>query len=450
MPARSALVFSCVLAGLASSAGCQQPRGDVIDRLLIGEVMMHSEFAANLRTLAMPGGRLSGTPNAARAQQFVVDKLRAYGLWNVHEEPFEMECWIVHETTVTLLTDPPRVLDGAVALGQTISTPPGGITAELIDLDEPKEEDFAARAAELAGQLVLTRDGGLRRSRKLSLALEHGALGLVVMSRPERLPIIGNGHHEPRPEPAVTIPYDEDLLARLAAGETLRLNIQYETENWPCRPSNVVGQIPGRGPLADEVVILSAHLDSWHLGEGAIDNGNGSAAILETVRALAGVGWQPRRTVRFIWFMGEELGLEGSWAYVRQHEDELDDIVAVVNVDMPGSPRSLVVFGHPELEPFLERLRCDLAGYELTQRLSSSTGMGSDHGPFLRQGVCTLALSGDIGPGGRHYHTAGDVYDTVDRRGTIPSSAVLAVLIRRLADEPRRPSVRLEPPATEP
>lgn len=436
--------ISCITLGLL--AGCQQPHGGTVDRLLIGEVMMHADFSANLRELCVPGGRLSGSPNGARAEQFVADKLRAYGLHNVHCEPFDLACWTVHETKVTLLADPPRALEGAVALARTLSTPPGGVTAEIVDLGEPKEEDFAARGAELRGKYVLIRDSHGWRAKRLRLALAQGAAGLIAMSQPDHEPTIGTGHEEPRPEPAVVIRHDEDLLERLARGETLRLNIQLDTENWAGRPNNVVGEIPGQGPLARETVILCAHLDSWDLAEGAIDNGNGAAVILETARALARVGWQPRRTVRFIWFMGEEQGLEGSAAYVRKHHDELDDVVAVVNCDMPGAPRMFATHPkHAEIEPFLQELLADLAGYELKEEIGRWAGHGSDDASFADQGVCTLALGGELGPGAKYYHTPDDKYDIVDRRGTVPSSAVIAVLVRRLADVPQRPSVRAEP-----
>lgn len=434
---------------LALLLGCQQPRGDVVERLLIGEVMMHAELAANLRALAMPGGRLSGTPNAERAEDFVAGKLRAYGWQNVHFEPFDMNCWTVHETVVTLLTDPPQTLEGAIALARTEATPPGGLTARLVDAGEGGEADFAALAGGLKGAFALIREKGWTRREKIRRALDHDAAGVVFMAAPDHEPHIGGGHATPRPEPIVAIRHDAELLSSLAGGAAVRVNIQLATENWSCRPRNVIAELPGRGGLANEIVIVCAHLDSWHLGEGAIDNGNGSAAILETARALAAVAWRPHRTVRFIWFMGEELGLAGSEAYVRAHAGELDRIVAVVNVDMPGSPRAFGQFGHPELVPFLEGLRVDLAGYEIADEIGAWSGDGSDHAPFVERGVAALSLGGDIGPGGKFYHLAGDTYDVVDRRATIQSSAVLAVLVRRLADLPERPTVH-KPPASQP
>lgn len=407
--------------------------------------MLRAEFSQNLRTLAMPGGRLTGTPNAQQAERFVADKLRAYGLKNVHFEPFEMQSWIVHKTEVALLTDPPRSIDGALALAYTLPTPPGGVTAELVDLGEGQDDDFAAHAEDLKGRFAFIQQGHRHRVNRVQLACQHGAAGVVFMSPAERAPVIGNGHETARPEPVVVIPHDRDLLDRLAAGEKLRMNVQLATEVWDCRPNNVVGEIPGRGPFAKEIVILCAHLDSWHLAEGGMDNGSGSATILETARSLAAVGWQPRRTVRFVWFMAEELGLNGSTAYVREHADELDRIVAVINEDMPGSPRNFGVFGHPEMKPFLEDFIADLRGYELDPGVADWNWEGSDHSPFMKAGVCALSLGGELGLGVKFYHTAGDTYETVDRRGTLQSSAVLAVLIRRLADADERPTVRLAP-----
>ncbi len=441
-PSTNRLHFRLVLMllGTTGLGGCQQPRAAFDDRVVIGEVMLRSEFAANLRTLCLPGGRLAGTPNAEQAAEFVAQKLRAYGLQNVHFEPFEMSCWTVRQTRVSILDDPAHEIEGAIALARTQPTPPGGITAELIDLGDGKAEDFTVRGPELAGKFVLLREGESRGPR-VKLVCEQGAAGVVFLSRPERAPTIGNGHTSPRAEPVVVIPHDSNLPDRLAAGETLRLNIQLDTENWNCQPRNVIGEIPGRGPLAREVVIVCAHLDSWHLAEGGMDNGSGSATILETARALTHIGWQPWRTVRFIWFMAEELGLEGSEAYVRQHVGELEHVVAVINMDMPGAPRRLAYNGDPVVEPFLQRLATDLAAYELSPEISRWTGgNGSDYAPFVQHGVCAMSIGGELGPGVQHYHTAGDTYETVDRRGTVQSSAVLGVLVRRLADEPQRPT----------
>ena len=413
---------------------------------------MHSELAANLRALCMPGGRLSGSPNAEKATEFVADKLREYGLANVHFDPFEMISWQDRRTTVTLLDDPPRVLEGALALGNSLSTPPEGITAEVFDVGQGVEEDFAKHGPALAGKFALVREGDLHRSRKMAMAVEHGAVGLIQVSPLADLVRVGTCHPKPAPQPGVAVTGDDgkELAGRLERGETVRVNILIEADAWTGRPNNVVAELPGSGPLADELVIVCAHVDSWHLAEGALDNATGSSAILEVARALSGVDWRPRRTVRFVWFQGEEHGLHGSKAYAAAHLDEMDDIVAVVNVDMPGTPQKLASFGHPEIVEFLQSVRQDLAGLEIADEIADAHWTASDHAPFMKEGVCAVSLYGDLGPGVKYYHSTGDTYDQVNSRGTTQAAAALAVLVRRLADVPERPTVRLEPAEVKP
>ncbi len=451
---RTVTVLKVVSVGLLLAAGCHGPIGNktAVDRSLIGEVMMHSEFSRNLRALCMPGGRLSGSDNGHKAERYVAGKLREYGLDNVHLEPFDMLTWRDLETTVTVLDDPPYPIDGAISLGNCLSSPVEGITAELIYAGHGTEQELEEVASRLEGKFVLVKEGKGHRSEKMRLALEHGVAGVLQISAIEDLSRVGQCHPEPRQEPGVAIPGKSggELIERLTAGETIRINVKIKADAWQSTPHNVVGEIPGHGPLAGEIVILGAHLDSWHLAEGAIDNGNGSATILETARAMAQLaleGWRPRRTVRFVWFMGEEHGLHGSRAYVEQHVAELDDIVTMVNVDMPGCPRSLSTFGHEEIIDLLMSIKKDLSGYELAEEIGIATWTASDHAPFMKQGVCAVTLSGHLGDGVRFYHSVGDTYEVVDRRGTIRSSVVLAVLVRRLADHPTRPARRYDPEA---
>ena len=282
-------------------------------------------------------------------------------------------------------------------------------------------------------------------------ALKHEAVGLIIAGRPDREPIIGGCHMQPADQPGIAIRHDDGakLAALLEDEQTVLLKVEIQADVWDAKPHNVIGDIPGRGPLADEIVILGAHLDSWHLAEGAIDNGAGAATILETARALAAIDWRPRRTVRFIWFTGEEQGLFGSRAYVADHAPLLDRIVTMVNVDMPGGPTRLARFGHPEIESFLNSILARLRGYDLDEKIGDyKNGAWSDHAPFANAGLCALTLSGDLGDGGINYHTLNDKYDCVDRRKSIHSAAVLGLLMRNLADAPLRAGRRLTVEAT--
>jgi hypothetical protein len=435
--------LALTLAGLLAT-GCAAPDPQALDERLVGNIMMRSELPENLRTLAMPGGRLSGTENGAKAEAWIAEKCEAYGLENVRFEPFEMTSWRDRKTVVTVLGEEPFILEGALSLGNCLSTPEGGLTAEVVAVGNGSEEAFAEAGNALAGKIALVKEGGRHRSAKMRSALEHDAAGLIQISRLADQARVGVCHREPRPEPGVVITGNEGalLLERLEADERVEVNIYIDAEAWDAEPRNVVAEIPGDGPLADELVLVTAHLDSWHLGEGAIDNGNGSACILDIARALAQAEWQPARTVRFIWFMGEEHGLHGSRAYVEQHLDEMDDIVAVLNVDMPGDPERFGTFKHPEIIPFLQEVREDLVGFQIQEEVVEATWTASDHAAFMRQGVCAIGLWGDLGEGVKFYHSRGDAYEAVDLGATIEAAAAMAVVVRRLADVPQRPTVR--------
>jgi carboxypeptidase Q len=435
-------------------AGCTSSQTAQLDRLIIGEVMQKSELNENLRALCQPGGRLSGTDNGFAAEHFVFDKARQYGLRNARFEAFQMPCWRGIETRVTGLDAAGSVCEGAVALCNSTSTPPEGVTAEVVDAHDGKPEDFAGLADTLRGRFALVRDGGERRSEKMARALEYGAAGLVVVSAENHAPVIGTAHRTPRPEPAIVISHGDGqaIASALDQGQVVRLNVRIRSECWDAEPHNVVAEIPGCG-RARELILLGGHLDSWNLAEGAIDNANGAAVILECARALQAVGWRPRRTVRFVWFMAEEQDLRGSKAYVAAHANELDDIVAMVNVDMPGSPRTLSTSGAPAFVERLEEFRRSMAGYALNEQIGKLGGGFSDHAPFTEAGVCGVALWGELGPGVQHYHTANDKFECVDQRATVESAAVLAVLVRQLADDPGLKPGRCppgEPPAAAP
>lgn len=446
---RCLTLLALCLASLIA-AGCAAPSAGEIDERLVGNIMMRSELPENLRTISIPGGRLSGTENGAWAEQYIADMCVAYGLKNVRFEPFEMQSWIDRETVVTLLGDEPIVLEGAISLGNCLSTPPGGITAELVSVGDGSAEAFAEVGDALQGRFALVNVGGRHRGAKMRSALEYGAAGMIQISPLPEHSQVGSCHPRPRPEPGVVVTGNEGaiLLERLATGEPVEVNIKIEADVWDATPRNVIAEIPGSGPLAHELVLVTAHLDSWHLGEGAIDNGNGSACILDIARALAQANWQPKRTVRFIWFMGEEHGLHGSRAYVRDNLDEMDHIVAVLNVDMPGDPQRFGSFGHPEIIPFLQSVREDLVGFQIQEEVRMASWTASDHAPFMWQGVCAIGLWGDLGEGVRYYHTFDDTYEAVDLAKTIRAAAAKAVVVRRLADVPQRPTIRRQPEST--
>jgi Iap family predicted aminopeptidase len=149
------------------------------------------------------------------------------------------------------------------------------------------------------------------------------------------------------------------LLHRLASRPApARTRIDLEVTNklipGPIAVYNTVGELPG-SEKPDEFVILGAHLDSWDLAQGTTDNGTGTCAVLEAARLLNKSGTRPRRTVRFVLFTGEEQGLYGSKAYVKQHKDELPRIsMCLVHDTGTGKVTGLGLQGRKSIQPILQ------------------------------------------------------------------------------------------------
>jgi carboxypeptidase Q len=176
-------------------------------------------------------------------------------------------------------------------------------------------------------------------------------LGLLVTTggwgRRDQLPslFVAHNHYE--------------MLWRLAgrpspARTRMELEVTNETIPGPIKVYNTVGEIPGTDKTRDEVVVVGAHLDSWDLGQGATDNGTGSTVVLEAARVLVKSGIKPKRTIRFILFTGEEQGLHGSRAYVKEHADEMKRVsAALVHDTGTGRVIGVGVGGRPKAQEIL-------------------------------------------------------------------------------------------------
>jgi Zn-dependent M28 family amino/carboxypeptidase len=205
-----------------------------------------------------------------------------------------------------------------------------------------------------------------------------------------------------------------------------------------------VADLPGRNP--DEVILAGAHLDSWDLAQGAGDNGTGTLVLWQAAKALVDQGLRPRRTIRFVSFMGEELGLLGSKTWVRTHVTELGTIRAMLNLDMVGEPTGFGTMLQPDLDPLLAALAGELAGLGLRTDIGHGLGLYSDHGPFLLAGVPVLTLRSHLPEAvGLAYHSERDTLDALDLGQLQRAAAVTAALLWRLAEADPLPTRTLDP-----
>ncbi|HMF10784.1 MAG TPA: M20/M25/M40 family metallo-hydrolase, partial [Gemmataceae bacterium] len=198
---------------------------------------------------------------------------------------------------------------------------------------------------------------------------------------------------------------------------------------------NTVGELPG-SEKPDEFVILGAHLDSWDLAQGTTDNGTGSCVVLESARLLAKSGVRPRRTVRFCLFTGEEQGLYGSKAYVKEHQDELPRIsMCLVHDTGTGKVTGIGLQGRQVLQPIFQAELAGLKDLGVTEINLRGMG-GSDHASFEQVGVPGFAVHQDMNEYFLTHHSQSDTLDKAREADLVQGAQVMAVAARRVADLP--------------
>jgi len=202
---------------------------------------------------------------------------------------------------------------------------------------------------------------------------------------------------------------------------------------------NIVGEIPGN-ELKDRVIVVGAHFEGHDIAVGALDDGSGAVTIMEAARALAKHKGEFKRTIRFICFAAEEIGVTGSTCYADKHRDELDGIDLMINCDGAGRAGNHVfrVSGPESLVGYLQNL-VDEMNYEM--RVAKSSSAASDHWPFYLQGIPATTLSAYRSPAevarlGRGWgHTSADTLDKVDPKHLKDAAMVLAQSLVHLANE---------------
>ncbi len=422
-------------------------------RTLVAEAEHDAQTYDHVASLTDTAGpRLAGSPGDPLAVAWGLARMEALGLSSVHAEPVTVRAWVRGEERVEVVSPAPHRL-AAAALGGSVGTPAGGLDAEVVRVGSL--EALRALAPEQArGRIVFvdqpmerTRDGSgygtavVVRGTSASIASGLGAVAVLIRSigtDATRFPHTGQLRYEgdaPHiPAAALSNP-DADVLGRwLESGAAVRVHLELGCrDGGEAESANVVGEVRG-SDHADEIVILGAHLDSWDLGRGAVDDGAGVAIVLEAARRIAAAPVRPRRTVRVVLFANEENGLAGARAYAAAHAEEQARHVLGLEADF-GDGRAWAL-RTPDLAARAEpgtvtapwaRIGRLLAPLEVVWDAHEPHG-GADLGPLREAGMPVADVVQD---GTRYFdlhHTANDVLSQVD-----PSSldhamrAVLAV-----------------------
>ncbi len=407
------------------------------------------------------GPRLSGSPQAQQSIKYVAARMRSLGA-EVTLEKAMVPHWVRGAETAELVQWPgqtPGTTQKIVltALSPSVATPPEGLTAEVVVVDDWKQfKELPPGAAK--GKILLFN----RKFDKELAAEGHGgeAYGGVVVYRGAgpvagaaagaaavlvrsaggadyRLPHTGLTNYA---EGVAKIPAaavaaeDADLLKNLAGQGTVKLHLTLTPQTLPDAPSyNVIADWEG-SEHPEQVVIVSGHLDSWDLGTGAIDDGAGVAVSMQAIHLLHDLGIRPRRTVRFVAWMSEEEGSEGAAAYMKDYAATVTNHVAAIECDLGADhPTGIYYAGKPTLARWLRPVAqvLDAIG---AGTLVSAPETGADIDGLTEKGVPSFAPVQDSRTYFNYHHTAADTFDKVDPKHLNENAAVMAVLAYALAD----------------
>jgi Zn-dependent M28 family amino/carboxypeptidase len=399
------------------------------------------------------GPRLAGSDAEKRAAAWAQQHFEKFGFDKVWIEKFPLaHGWArgLEKAEITSPSPQPLVV---TALGSSVATPPEGIEAEIA-LFKTYDELLARPSNSLAGKIavvtqpmVRAQDGGgyaalnKIRSSGPGEAARRGAVAYLLRSLgtdSHRVPHTGATHFPedvpPIPAAALSVPDAEQLDRLTALGRPVRIRLLLTPRDLgPVTSQNVIAEIKGR-ETPDEMVLLGAHLDSWDLGTGAIDDGAGVAIVMAAAKMIRDLPDHPRRTVRVVLFGSEECGLFGGRAYAEAHQAELNHYVIVAEPDFGQGPvyRFQTGVANPD-EPSLRRIRAALAPLGVIPGDNHSGGE-SDVGPLAKLHVpaATLELDGtdyfDL------HHTPDDTLDKI-KPARINQSTAAYVVFTYLAAE---------------
>ncbi|WP_428717933.1 M20/M25/M40 family metallo-hydrolase [Undibacterium curvum] len=397
------------------------------------------------------GARLAGSEADLRAVAWAEAKMRALGMDKVWKEPVQYPVWQRLSEQASVISPYPHRLQ-VTALGHSVSTPAGGVQADIVhvaSLQDLKNTD----AAKVRGKIVFidhklkkSADYGevaAGRSRGASEAARKGALALVIRSvgtDSHRLPHTGVMHYDedaPRIAAAAISNPDADLLVRmLSRAQPVRLDLRIQTAMEGNFTSyNVIGELRG-SEQPDNYVLIGGHLDSWDLGTGAVDDGAGCAITLGAAEFLRRHQLRPRRSIRVVLYANEEQGLIGGRAYHAAHRHEISRIQAASEADSGQGPVKMLRSDvRPAALAVVGQMQQVLAGLGVSAG-GNQAHPGPDMGVLREAGAASFSLDMQADDYFDVHHTADDTFDKIEPVRIRQSCAAFAVFAWMAAQSP--------------
>ena len=434
-------LWLCFILGAVCLAAPRPTEPDDAARI-IQAALQPSPLESNLEHLTDEiGGRVPGTPAMQHAVEWGVKAFTVAGADSVHVEGFTIpNSWAegATEMTVTAFYEVGNAKVGGLlptifrAHAVSVAWAPALAPSKhvpVVDVGNGSPADFA-KAGNISGKLLLVHSGVLKTWEDLfaeysnappviAAAVKGKAKAIAFMATREHYILYRHtntyeGEIDQIPQLLVAREDGERIGRLLATGHPVWADLSIPNQiGGPIKAANVIAEIKG-SEKPDEFVILGAHLDSWELGTGALDNGCNAALVVDALRAIKASGLKPRRTIRFILFSGEEEGLLGSRAYSRAHRPELDKAAGVIIYDSgTGKTTGFSDGGRKDVIDTAKRLIAPLQQFGVTE-MKTDMESGTDHFDFMLEGVPTFVADQEEANYLENYHAVSDTYDKVD------------------------------------
>lgn len=455
----SVLVLAvCVL---VSSCAKKETLSETFQRI-DAEVKQNAKGYATLKEATSTiGHRLTGSDNGKKAEEYTYNKFKEYGFDDVQFQEFEVEAWARGTISVTIDGDSVP----AVTLGH--SPVSADVEAEVVDFGNGLEADYVANPTGAKDKIVFIYIGilegspkeasNLHRSEKTALAIKNGAKGVIIFNQVDNGVLLtgtASVTGELIPIPAVCIGKEQGmaLKEKLKTKKKVKAHIAMTNKSDMIRARNVVATLKG-AEIPQERVIIGGHLDSWDLATGAIDNGIGSFSVLDIARAFKANKLQPKRTVQFVMFMGEEQGLLGSTHMVGQEvkNGTIESIKYMFNIDMGGNPIGMNAGGKLNDTTFFKNLGAEIQKIDTIYKnnFSNRSGLHSDHQPFMLEGVPILSVHSNLDRSIYGcYHSDCDDFDLVNEQHLINTARFGTMMLYGLANADKLPADKMDSETT--
>ncbi|TAH20580.1 MAG: peptidase M28 family protein [Cytophagales bacterium] len=451
------LCFSFVFSFLSSNNIFAQDNDALLIRQIYDETLTKGQAYSQLEYLCKKiGGRLSGSPAAAAAVEFTRYVMDSMKLDNVYLQPVMVPHWVRGQKEVGKILNSRKIGSKDIevcALGNSVGTGKGGITANLLEVKN-FDELKALGKEKVEGKIIFFNRpmdatkfntfeayGGAanQRGSGASEAAKLGAIGVIVRSLASNIDDIlhtGSTNYQlnvPKiPAVAISTKNAEFLSSLLKSDSTVSFYFETHCQMLPDILSyNVIGEIKG-SEKPEEIIVVGGHLDSWDLGEGAHDDGTGCMQSIEVLRIFKALNIKPKRTIRAVMYMNEENGLRGGLEYAKVALEKKEKHIAAMESDRGGfTPREFTTEADEKTLKKMQKWATLFEPYGISA--IKQGGGGADISPLKNQNTVLIGYVPDSQRYFDVHHTSADTFDKVSPRELALGAGAMAALAYLIA-----------------